>query len=103
MPITLIRADEKFSFGVAEDVAIFYRRLAPAVRRELLRQHTVDGRLNSEPYTAAILERCVIGWTGLLNPDGSEAAFSIAEIANLPINVQEGLIEHIYGEGPRKN
>lgn len=74
MPLRLIRKDEFREIDMS-GTTFRLRRLTHADMVELNRKYTTRGKLDVDAHYRALWERILVGWTGLLNGDGTPLLF----------------------------
>jgi hypothetical protein len=87
--VVLISPTEKLSFMV-QDTTIFYRRLPPSKRRDLLAEHSVRGTFDATSVIGlelAVAQYCIRGWENLLDAEGKQVPFLEEVISYLPVSI----------------
>lgn len=87
--VVLISSTEKLHF-MSDDTTIYYRRLPPSIRRDLLAEHSVRGTFDAMSVLGlelAIAQYCIRGWDNLLDGEGKQVPFLEEVIQYLPLTI----------------
>jgi len=97
MPIKLTKKDERYSYSYAGST-IFYRRIGKMRFNFFQKKHTRRGIVDWNAVTDDVLREYVLGWDNILGEDDQPVAFDPDLIQDLPIIVQNDLLDQISGE-----
>ena len=104
MPIFIVRDKERFAFRISDDdpSVIYYRRIPPTKRAELVAKHTMMGEVNNLACQVEMCEYCVVGWEQLYDYEGNEITFSSEEIKGLPTEIILRVMTRINESSPEQ-
>lgn len=102
MPIIIITGKERLAFKIADDdeTTIWYRRLPPTKRSELVQKHTVMGEINNLACQIDMVQYCVLGWEGMLDSEGNDVPYTKESIENLPTPIILRLMDRVNESSP---
>jgi len=102
MPIIMISSKEKLAFRMSDDdeSVIYYRRLPPTKRAELVQKHTAFGDINNLACQVDMCKYCIRGWEHLYDADEQEIPYTEEAIEDLPTPVILRLMEKINESSP---